>query len=243
MMNQPAYRLQQVSKRHSESFTLRVEHLDIAAAEVFCVLGPTGAGKSTLLRLLSGIELVTSGSINFEDRPLEGSITPLSVLRQIAMVHQQPFLLTGTVRFNVEYGLRLRGVRSSSSKVEETLQRLGLEKLAGQSARTLSGGQTQLVALARALVLESAVLLLDEPTGDLDPARVAMIEETILDAQAQRNMTVVWATHNLFQARRVGHRVGLFLNGSLVEAAPTRHFFENPTDERTAQFVQGKMVY
>jgi tungstate transport system ATP-binding protein len=243
MMNHPAYRLQQVRKKHSESFALQVEQLDITAGEVFCLLGPTGAGKSTMLRLLSGIEPPTSGDITFKDHRLEGPMTPLPVLRQIAMVHQQPLLLTGTVRFNVEYGLRVRGVSPRCSKVEEVLKRLGLAKLAGQSARTLSGGQVQLVALARALVLESDVLLLDEPTAHLDPARVAVVEETIREAQGRRQMTVVWATHNLFQARRVGHQVGLFLNGSLVEVAPTRHFFENPTDERTAQFVQGKMVY
>jgi tungstate transport system ATP-binding protein len=243
MINHPAYCLQQVSKRHSESFVLRVDQLDIAAGEVFCLPGPTGAGKSTLLRLLSGIEPPTSGSVIFDGRPLEGPMTPLSALRRIVMVHQQPLLLTGTVRFNVEYGLRLRGLRASSCKVEEVLEHLGLAKLAGQSARTLSGGQVQLVALARALVLEPDVLLLDEPTGHLDPARVALMEETILEAQGRRKMTVVWATHNLFQARRVGNKVGLLLNGSLIEVAPTRQFFENPTDERTAQFVQGKIVY
>jgi tungstate transport system ATP-binding protein len=243
MRNHPAYCLQQVSKRHSESFVLRVEQLDIPAGEIFCLLGPTGAGKSTLLRVLSSIEPPTSGSVIFDGRPMEGPMTPLSVLRRIVMVHQQPLLLTGTVRFNVEYGLRLRGLDTNSCKVEEVLERLGLAKLAVQSARTLSGGQVQLVALARALVLEPDMLLLDEPTGHLDPARVALMEKTILDAQGRRKMTVVWATHNLFQARRVSHKVGLFLNGSLVEVAATRQFFENPTDERTAQFVQGKVVY
>jgi tungstate transport system ATP-binding protein len=243
MRNHPAYRLQQVSKRHSESFVLRVEQLDIAAGEVLCLLGSTGAGKSTLLRLLSGIESPTSGSIIFEGRALEVPVTPISVLRRIVMVHQQPLLLTGTVRYNAEYGLRLRGLCANSCKVQEVLERLGLAKLAGQSARTLSGGQVQLVALARALVLESDVMLLDEPTGHLDPARVALMEETILKAQGRRRMTVARATHNLFQVRRVGHKVALLLNGSLVEVAPTRQFFENPADERTAQFVQGKIVY
>ena len=127
--------------------------------------------------------------------------------------------------------------------VEEFLERLGLARFAGQSARTLSGGQIQLLALARALVLAPDVLLLDEPTGSLDPARVAMVEEAILNAQRRRTMTVVWATHNLFQARRVGHEVALLLNGSLVEVSPTWSFFEKPTDERTAHFVQGKIVY
>jgi tungstate transport system ATP-binding protein len=221
---------------------LRVEERNVAAGEVFCLLGPTGAGKTTLLRLLSGLEPPTSGSISFEDRPLYGPGAPLTVLRRIAMVHQRPLLLTGTVRYNVEYGLRVRA-GSSRSNAEGILDRLGLAKLASQSARTLSGGQVQLVALARALVVEPDVLLLDEPTANLDPARVAVVEEAVLEVQRRRKMTVVWATHNLFQARRVGHQVGLLLNGSLIEVASTQQFFENPTDERTAQFVQGKMVY
>jgi tungstate transport system ATP-binding protein len=238
----PAYRLQNVFKQHGDSFALRVAELNVTAGEVFCLLGPTGAGKTTLLRLLSGLESPTSGTINFEDRPLYGPGAPLTVLRRIAMVHQRPLLLSGTVRYNVEYGLRVRA-GSSRSKVEAILDGLGLAKLAGQSARTLSGGQVQLVALARALVVEPDVLLLDEPTANLDPARVALVEEAVLDVQRHRKMTMVWATHNLFQARRVGHQVSLLLNGSLIEVAPTQRFFENPSDERTAQFVQGKMVY
>ncbi|MCH8147419.1 MAG: ATP-binding cassette domain-containing protein, partial [Planctomycetes bacterium] len=107
----------------------------------------------------------------------------------------------------------------------------------------LSGGQTQLVCLARALVASPDVLLLDEPTANLDPAHVALVEETIREVQRQRGLTVVWATHNLFQVRRVADRVALMLDGQLVEVAATEPFFESPKDSRTADFVQGKMVY
>jgi tungstate transport system ATP-binding protein len=118
-----------------------------------------------------------------------------------------------------------------------------LSKIASQSAQTLSGGQTQLVALARSLVIEPDVLLLDEPTAHLDPAHVALVEETIRQFQQERQTTIVWATHNLFQARRVADRTALLLNGQLVEVAPTEEFFKNPSDSRTAEFVQGRMVY
>jgi tungstate transport system ATP-binding protein len=107
----------------------------------------------------------------------------------------------------------------------------------------LSGGQTQLVALARALAVEPDVLLLDEPTAHLDPARVALVEEAVGDFQRRGQATVVWATHNLFQARRVAHRVTLLLDGRVVEVAPTQTFFEAPSDPRTAAFVRGKMIY
>ena len=101
----------------------------------------------------------------------------------------------------------------------------------------------QLVALGRALVTEPDVLLLDEPTANLDPAHVALVEQIILDVQGERKLTIVWATHHLFQARRVAHRVALLLNGQVIEVTSTHDFYERPTDPRTAAFVHGKMVY
>jgi len=217
--------------------------MDLPPGEVLGLLGPTGAGKTTLLRLLAGLERSSAGEIVFEDSPLAAIDPPLALRRRITMVHQHPALLTGTVQFNVEYGLRLRGDRNRTRKVIDVLDRLGLTKIASQSAQTLSGGQTQLVALARSLVIEPDVLLLDEPTAQLDPAHVALVEEAIRQYRQQRRTTVVWATHNLFQARRVADRTALLLNGQLVEVAPTDQFFTAPADPRTADFVQGRMVY
>jgi tungstate transport system ATP-binding protein len=242
MTQSSPYRIEGVRKKHSDAFTLQVERLDIAGGEILCLLGPAGAGKSTLLRLLSGLEAATSGTLLFDGISLGAPLAPLAILRRIATVHQRPLLLSGTVRYNLEYGLRVRGV-PPAIRVDSVLERLGLTKLAAQPAHTLSGGQTQLVSLARALAIEPDVLLLDEPTANLDPANVALVEKVVLDMQRQRVMTVIWATHNLFQARRVADRVCLFLNGNLIESAPTEEFFEKPTDERSAQFVQGKMVY
>ena len=106
----------------------------------------------------------------------------------------------------------------------------------------LTGGEIQLVALARALVLNPEALLLDEPTANLDPARVALVENVIKTVHRERRTTIVWATHNLFQARRVAERVGLLLDGNLVELAPVKEFFETPCDPRTAAFVRGEVV-
>jgi tungstate transport system ATP-binding protein len=243
MTDEALYRLRDLRKSHGSSFTLHVHQLDVRRGEVLGLLGPTGAGKSTLLRLLAGLDNPTGGDIRFDDSPFVSTDLPLPTRRRMTLVHQRPVLLTANVRLNVEYGLRLRRSRDRARKVEEVLDRLGLTRFASQSAQTLSGGQVQLVALARALVIEPDVLLLDEPTAHLDPAHVARAEETIRQIRQERRMTVVWATHNLFQARRVAVRTALLLNGQLVEVGPTEEFFTNPSDPRTADFVQGRMVY
>lgn len=244
MSQTSVYELRDLRKAYDDSFTLSLERLDITRGEVFGLLGPTGAGKSTLLRLVAGLESPTAGDVRFENSSMRPDRLPLTVRRRITLVFQQPLLLSGTVRANVNYGLQLRGrPPRTSEKVDRLLKRLGLDRLASQSARTLSGGQTQLVALARALVIDPDVLVLDEPTSHLDPAHVALVEQLVAEDHAERGTTVVWATHNLFQARRVTDRVGLLLNGQLVEVAETDTFFESPTDPRTADFVRGKMIY
>lgn len=240
----PTFRLRGVRKVYGDTAALNVESLDVPAGEILCLLGPTGAGKSTLLRLLAAVERPTTGEVLFQGASPWIDSAALLMRRRITLTFQRPLLLTGTVRSNIEYGLRLRnGRKPPADKVDKILARLKLARLAEQSARTLSGGQTQLVALARALILEPSVLLLDEPTANLDPAHVALVEQVIQEDYHQRRTTVVLATHNLFQARRVAQRVALMLDGRVVEVAPTDVFFQSPCDPRSREFVEGKMVY
>jgi tungstate transport system ATP-binding protein len=238
-----AYRLKNVVQSYGDSTVLEIAELELPVGDVLCLLGPTGAGKSTLLRLLAGLERPTCGGIRFHDADFDGNNLPPPIRRRITMVHQRPHLLTGTVQFNVEYGLRIRRVPDGRDKVRAMLKRLGMEGLAEQSAQTLSGGQVQLVALARALVIEPEVLLLDEPTANLDPARVALVEDVVREMRKKDAMTIVWATHNLFQARRIANRVALLWNGQLVEVGSTEPFFQSPSDLRTREFVEGRAVY
>lgn len=241
MNGRPLYHLHAVGKSYGDCTILRIDELDLCAASVFCLLGPTGAGKSTLLKLLAGLEEPTSGVVRFDGIDLNRRSLSPSVRHRIAMVHQRPYLLTGTVQFNVEYGLRIRRAPDRPQKVKAILQRLGVEALADRPVRTLSGGQVHLVALARALVVEPEVLLLDEPTADLDPARVALVEKVV--RETQQKAAIVWATHNLFQARRVAARVGLLWNGQLVEVASNAQFFQSPSDARTRDFLEGRAIY
>ncbi len=139
--------------------------------------------------------------------------------------------------------LRIRGQRDTQAAIERVLARVSLTHLADAPAHTLSGGELQRVALARALVVEPRVLLLDEPTANLDPANVRLIETLIREQHEQYGTTIVLVTHNVFQAQRLATRVALILDGELVEVAPAAAFFDSPQDPRTAAFVSGDLVY
>jgi tungstate transport system ATP-binding protein len=243
MTGPPVYRLRDVRKAFPPAFALHVRDLVVNRAEIVALLGPTGAGKTTLLRLLAALEAADHGDVEFLDHVARPGRLPLAARRRLTLVYQRSLLLSGSVRYNVEYGLRLRRVPDAASRANAEIERLGLQGIAAQPAHTLSGGQIQLVALARALAISPDVLLLDEPTANLDPARVALVEQAVASARAERGLTVVWTTHNLHQARRVADRAALLLNGSLVEVGPTAELFDNPQDPRTADFVQGRMIY
>jgi len=243
-MSEPVYRLEGVTKVYNSRLVLNLESLDILRGEVFGLVGPSGSGKSTLLRLLDFLELPTTGQIRFGDYVTDSNrMAPLGVRRRVTMVFQRPLLLNTTVFGNVAYGLHLRGDDQIAQRVHRVLEQVGLDSLASTPARTLSGGEMQRVALARAIVIEPAVLLLDEPTVNLDPYNVGLIERIVADLNRERGTTIVLVTHNVFQAKRLAHRAGLLLDGRLIEVSEAGKFFIDPNDPRTAAFVRGEMVY
>jgi tungstate transport system ATP-binding protein len=196
--------------------------------------------------LLALLETPQSGTITFN---LDGHPIPdpaekaaLEIRRQITMVFQRPFLLSRSVMNNVVYGLKVRG-QSNPAAVERMLDRVALSQFKQAQALSLSGGEMQRVALARALVIEPRVLLLDEPSANLDPYNVRLIEDLIRGQNQQHGTTIVLVTHNIFQAQRLAHRVGLLLDGHLIELAETDTFFNHPQDERTRRFISGDYVY
>ncbi len=241
MKSEPIYQIADLKQIYAGRTVLDIECLNIASGEILGLVGPSGAGKSTLLRLLNFLEPPSLGRITYQGQSLNGSV-PIDVRRQVTTVFQRPVLLRSSVRSNVSYGLALRG-EHNNSRVDEMLTRVGLEQLANAPATKLSGGEMQRVALARALVVDPTVLLLDEPTANLDPYNVGLIEAIVAQNNRERGTTVVVVTHNVFQAKRLAQRVGLMLGGRLVEIAETKQFFDAPTDPRTTQFVRGEMVY
>lgn len=235
------YQLDGVQHQYGQRLVLNLPRLEVARGEILALIGPSGAGKSTLLRLLLFLESPSAGIIRFEGMPVPDS-PPLGLRRRLGAMFQRTILLDMSVRDNVAFGLRLRGERGRTQGVQGLLDRLGLTSLADQRAGTLSGGEAQRVALARALAIDASVLLLDEPTANLDPYNVSLIEDIIREQRA-RGVTIILATHHIFQARRLADRAVLLLEGNMVEMGSPDAMFTRPKDPRTQAFLSGEMVY
>lgn len=245
MTTTPVYSLQDIRQTYGSRDVLRIPSLTIGAGEVLGIVGPSGAGKSTLLRLLALLEAPTQGRIDLHlnGESFSAAAAGIHQRRHLAMVFQRPALLSRSVRANVAYGLRVRGQRDHREQIDGVLKQVALDHLAEAQAHTLSGGEMQRVALARALVLQPRVLLLDEPTANLDPYNVRLIESLVQEQNQTRQTTIILVTHNIFQAQRLATRAALLLDGDLVETAPAATFFQSPADPRTAAFVSGELVY
>ena len=236
------YRLTDLQQTYNGRRVLDIDRLDVGRGEVLAVLGPSGSGKSTLLRLLNFLEQPSGGTLIFDGQMVDDRLL-LEQRRRVTTVFQRPALLRRSVADNIGYGLKLRGEKLPDDELAAWLDRLGLAHLARQRADKLSAGEAQRVALARALVLRPDVLLLDEPSANLDPYNIGLIERLVAEAHAETGMTVVWVTHDIFQARRVAGRVAFLLGGRLVEVADVATFFTAPKTPQAAAFLRGELVY
>lgn len=225
------------------SFELNIDKIQIAPNQTTAIVGPTGSGKTTLLRLLAGLVPVDSGSIQWADSEIAPRRPSLITRRRMAFVSQRPHLLKGRVSWNIGYGLRCRGSSSVSEFVHQTMRSLRILDLADRRSHQLSGGQAQMVAIARAIVLKPDILFLDEPTSHLDPSFVATVENALSNLREQHPFTLVWVTHNLHQAKRMSDSIAFLWDGALVEKSATKSFFESPSDPRSTDFIHGRLIY
>ena len=208
--------------------------LTLHRGERLALVGANGSGKTTLLRLLHGL-------VPHSGRRLLGTVPHGAAPLVMAMLFQRPFALSLSVRFNLQLGLWLQGVPRSErrARCDQALARVGLQALAQRPAHTLSGGQLQRMALARAWALRAEVLLLDEPTASLDRGAKREVEN-LIEELATAGMTLVFATHNLGQAKRLATRVIYLEAGRLVVDLPVAPFFNGPLPTGAAQFLKGE---
>jgi tungstate transport system ATP-binding protein len=215
-------------------------NLKVDKGEVLALIGPTGAGKTTLLRLIDLLEMPASGKIYFHGRDAtKSSRVGFQMRRRMAFVLQKPVVFNASIYENIACGLRWRGVKKDSirRKVGAILEMIDLSAYQNRNARTLSGGEAQRVAIARAVVTEPEVLLLDEPTANLDPLSVAKIEELVTSIIRRYGTTIIMATHDMSQGQRLASRIGVLINGEILQAGEAREVFASPRSREVAEFV------
>lgn len=219
---------------------LKSVSLNLQGNKIIVLLGVNGAGKTTLMRIMAGLENPDSGQILFNNQN-----TDAKALRQFStLVFQKSAMFTMNVYDNLAFGLKIRKVPKEqiAKQVCTALEDVRLSGFEKRRAKELSGGEQQRIALARAFLLDSSVLLLDEPTANLDPNSAIIIEKAILSNKSSQRI-IVMATHNLNQARRMADEIMHIHNGEVVEAGNPTNFFENPKSEITRKFINGELDF
>lgn len=224
---------QELTKSYAGTDVLKNISLTIEKGEFFTVVGPSGSGKTTFLRILDLIDQPSSGKIFFGGVEAPSSAQErLASRRRIGMLFQQTALFNSSVYDNVAYPLKIRHQNRNviPQRVYDALDQVGLRRFERRKALTLSGGEMQRVALAQAIVFEPELLLLDEPTANLDPRNAALIENIISSVNRKSKITVIMATHNMFQAQQLADRAAVLREGELVGVGKVEEIFGRPSD-------------
>ena len=251
-MERPTLRVDDVTLGFGQKTVLEGVDLEFRRGEITALIGPTGCGKSTLLRTLNRMNdkvrgFWRKGTIDLDGMDIYGpSADPLLVRKRVGMVFQRPNPFPMSIRDNVVAGVKAHRLspRSEFPEIAESrLKQVGLwsaiSDRMGDSPFRLSGGQQQLLCLARALAVDPEVLLLDEPTSSLDPVSTEMVESLIKELASE--LAIVIVTHNLAQARRIADKTAFLYNGRLVESGDTSRVFDAPEEPETASYVSGRI--
>jgi glycine betaine/proline transport system ATP-binding protein len=225
-------------------FAVKGVSLWVAPGETFIIMGLSGSGKSTLIRCLLRLVEPTGGFIKINGEEVTSMTSSELVAfrrNQVAMVFQHYGLLPHrTVLQNVSFGLRLRGepAEKAREKALEAIQKVGLAGWEDHHPVSLSGGMRQRVGIARALVMGSPVLLMDEPFSGLDPLIRRELQDELMRLQGEIRKTIFFVTHDLSEALRLGDRMAVMRDGRVVQVGTPEDIISDPVDEYVARFVQ-----
>ena len=239
-MSMPLLELRDIGQTRGDRDILKNINLRIERGEVLAMIGPTGAGKTTLLRIIDLLDSPGRGAVFFNGTDVAASDRfSLESRRRMAFVLQKPVVFNTSVYDNIACGLRWRGAdrRQVRDKINEMLEITGLAGYRNRNARTLSGGEMQRVAIARAVATDPEVLLLDEPTANLDPVSAAKIEDILARIIRKNAVTVIMATHDMSQGQKLADRIAVLVDGEIVQIGRANEIFYTPKDRKVAEFV------
>jgi len=233
--------LKDIVREYKERRVLDIPHGKIIAGSRTAIVGANGAGKSTLLNIIAGLDKDYSGSVFYGNNRSGFE----EVSRQITMVFQKPYLISTTVEKNITFPMKVRGFsdEEQEKRVSSLCEELNITHLRKQKSWKLSGGEIQKVALGRALGFVPQLLILDEPTANIDPATTNEIERMLFKINQEEGTTILFVTHNLVQAKRVCDQIMFLHEGRLIEDGPLPELLKNPKKELTQRFIAGELLY
>ena len=220
----------------NNQFILNNINCELNDKSITAILGPNGAGKSLLLQTINGLIPISSGKIFFDSKEHDENIR-----KHQAMVFQTAVLLRRTVLGNMEFINSLNN-KTSSFDVISILKKVGLEDYIDKPARLLSGGEKQRLSLARALLLKPKLLLLDEPTANLDPYSLKLIEDSILQ-ENKNGTTIILTTHDMSQAKRLASNIIFINKGKIIEHNSSKEFFIKPKSTEAKKYINGEILF
>jgi len=230
-------KVKNLNKKIGKFHLLKDINLDFEDEGVNILIGPNGAGKTSLLRIIGLLDNPTSGEILFDGKSSTHFISKdrLNYRRKMGVVFQEPIILDGTVYQNISYGLKFRQLELQKDKIEEVIFKVGLLNKIKEEAKKLSTGEKQRLQLARVLVANLDLYLLDEPTSNLDPISTKKIEEIILEL-VKLKKTIILTTHNLLQAKQFAKKIFFIKDGKLVQEGNSADIFEPPLSLDITEF-------
>lgn len=234
----PAYQLNNIEYRYGKSLALSLDHLSIAANKITALIGPNGCGKSTLLHLLAFLQPTQQGSIKYFSQIATPNNTA-TFINRIALLPQKPYMLRGTVSDNLDLALKFQQIKKQRTEIKnKVLNTLNISHLEQLQAKKLSGGEQQKVALARALISNPDVLLLDEPFNNLDHSSDFLLQQLLQELIEKQNKTVIFSTHNRLQGIAMADDIISLVKGKSVQT-PLINFFQGNANSNV--FDTGKI--